>query len=157
MEHALLGLENFFVSHSRLGQHGLPAFLGKVLALGLNLSHKLRLFQVKQLIEILGRANLATAIRSRNRDCVILHTLGMVFVPLAANTRAAGHVDILGQDVKRLVDISFWATSLFHHVPGNVSTGFPVNLTNQDIADRLPNARGVIRPWASKFRRRKSK
>ena len=157
MEHALLGLKDFFVGHGRLGQLGLLTLLGKVLALGLNLSHHLRLFQIKKLIKILRGTNLTATIWGRNRDSIILHALGMVIVPLAANTRTARHVNVLGLDIKRLVDIGFRATSLLHHVAGNVSTGFPVNLTNQNIADRLPDARGVIRPSGSKFRRRKSK
>ena len=157
MEHTLLGLKDFFVSHSGLGQLGLFTFLGKVLALGLNLRHELRLLNIKQLVEVLGGTNLATSIRGGNGDSIILHALGMIVIPLAANTRTARHIDILGLNVKRLVDIGFGATSLLHHVAGNVSTGFPVNLTNQNIADRLPDARGVIRPSGSKFRRRKSK
>ena len=146
MEHALLGLENFFVSHGGLGQLGLLAFLSKVLALGLNLSHHLRLFQIKKLIKILRGANLATTIRGRNRDSIILHALGMIIIPLTANTRTARHIDILGLNVKRLVDIGLRARGFLEDVPSNVSACLPVNLTNQDIADRLPDARGVIRP-----------
>ena len=146
MEHTLLGLENFFVSHGGLGQLGLLAFLGKVLALGLNLSHHLRLFQIKKLIKILRGANLATTIRGGNRDSIILHALGMIIIPLTANTRAAGHVDILWVDVKRLVDIGLGTRGFLEDIPGNVSACLPINLTNQDIADRLPGARGVIRP-----------
>ena len=51
MEHALLGLKDFFIGHGGLSQLSLFAFLSEVLTLGLNLSHKLRLFQVKQLIK----------------------------------------------------------------------------------------------------------
>ena len=146
MEHALLGLKNFFIAHGGLGQLGLFALLGKVLALFLDSSHELRPLYVIQPIEILRGANLATTIRGGNRDSIILHALGMVIVPLAANTRATGHVDILGLDIKRLVDIGFGARGLLEDIPGDISACLPVNLTNQDIADRLPDARGVIRP-----------
>ena len=146
MEHALLGLKDFFVGHGGLGQLGLLALFSKVLALLLDGSHKLRLFQVKKLIEILGGTNLATTIGSGNGDSVILHTFGMIVIPLAANTRAAGHVDILWVDVKRLVDIGLRARGFLEDVPGDISACLPINLTNQDIADRLPGARGVIRP-----------
>ena len=157
MEHALLGLKDFFVGHGGLGQLGLLAFLGKVLALGLNLSHHLRLFQIKKLIEILRGTNLTATIWGGDRDSIILHALGMIVIPLTANTRAAGHVDILRVDIKRLVDIGLGARGFLEDVPGDVSACLPIDLTNQDIADRLPDARGVIRPSGSKFRRRKSK
>lgn len=133
MEHALLGLKDFLISHSRLGQLGLLAFLGKVLTLGLNLSHKLRLFQVKQLIEILGRANLTTAVGGGNGDSIILHAFGMIVIPLAANTRTAGHINVLGLDIKRLVNISLRARGFLEDIPGNVSACLPINLTNKGV------------------------
>ena len=157
MEHALLGLEDFFVGHSGLGQLGLLAFLSKVLTLGFNLSHHLRLFQIKKLIEILRGTNLTATIWGGDRDSIILHALGMIVIPLTANTRAAGHVDILRVNIKRLVDIGLGARGFLEDVPGDISACLPIDLTNQDIANRLPDARGVIRPSGSKFRRRKSK
>ena len=144
MEHALLGLKNFFVSHSGLGQLGLLAFLGKVLALGLNLSHQHRILNIKEPVKIFRRPNLTTTVRGGNGDSIILHALGMVIIPLAANTRAARHVNILWVDIKSLVDLSPRARGFLEDIPGDVSACFPVNLTNQDIANRLPDARGVI-------------
>ena len=157
MEHALLGLKDFFIGHGGLSQLSLFAFLSKVLTLGLNLSHKLRLLHVKQLVEILGRTNLTATIRGRNGDSIILHALGMIVIPLAANTRTTGHVDILWLDIKRLVDISLRARGFLKDIPGDISACLPIDLADKDITDRLPNARGVIRPSGSKFRRRKSK
>jgi hypothetical protein len=157
MEHALLGLEDFFVSHGGLGQLGFLTFLGKMLTPSLNLGHDFGLLYIKQLIKILGRANLTTAVGGGNGDSVILHAVRVVVIPLTANTRPAGHVNILWLDVKRLVDISIGTRGFLEDIPSDVSACFPVNLTNQDIANRLPDARGVIRPSGSKFRRRKSK